>query len=939
MPGTLVVPNPGYDVYHSFGGAGSASYPLIRVEMAQEPFHAPGTVDEYRRLIASHPGLVEHWRLLEDPSVAVAPVGEVGGVTWPTGETTDTKSGSGTVTATDPLTRDDGGAWLFREGQGTVSSLGAAQVQTLDHWNAITGGTWSIEGWFRLDQREASSASATYRTIAYQNLQFWLRAGVFPESDPRRLGFEFYVRGGTSGNTWVRTPQATADVWGAAALELGKTYHFVCTFDEGASSGTAKLYLNGELVGERTSVGTTDQGAGTDSMIVGSSSFTSALTTGWVGALANLAWYSQVLTEAEVQEHYRVGIEQWVDVTDKVRALEWGAGRPHELQRAQPGYVRAVVDNSDGWFDTTYDGGTFDALGPLAQIRVRSRVGGTSSYDTGIAGTTVDEFRGMVEALPQGWIGGGGHDAVVEFDGYDPLGYLGVADLQLSYEQLVLNDDPVAYWRLNDGQGENIARELVTGGTAYDGTVVGDMNQVGSSYITFGTAGARADAGIDGGDTAAAFDPAGASTYGDRIVIQDADWQDFAEGPDAISIEFWLWQDSVIDGSAIIGKGTAWAVRNALGTIDFGLAQTPWVQIAATNSAVLGTAAWQHVVVVHGGYAGQSAKIYLNGVEQSVQEASGTVGGGIAPIEIGGLGDSGLPDPAVPITGRLDEVAVYAYPLSAEQVKVHYYTGLGQLKSERTDERIDDLLDRALVPRRFRNLEVGQSTLDAGTLSGDTERALAQLQQATQTEDGLIFADRGGTIRFQDRHYRYTDNSGTVAILGDGTVGEIRYQATEGGEDLQNTWNQIEVNSITGGTQVQATDPDSIRQYGPRSFSRDLLISDVSEMQDAAGYLIGRYATPGFRFGQIEFSMARMQNDYQRGIVAGFDLSGRYTVRRRRAGNATGTIERDVFLEGYVHTLIPGGSWKTTLSTSPVNSYEFWVLDESELDSTTRLAY
>lgn len=1118
MSGTLVVPNPGPDVYHSFGGAGSASYPLIRVEMAQEPYHA-GSVDAYRSLIASHSGLYEHWRFREDPSVTSAPWGEVGGIYWGgTGTKTTTVSpGEGTISSTHPLVRDDADyGWYYREGQGTASSIGSAFVASADHWHRTTGGTWTIEGWFVLMERDHNQATSgsRYRTLVFQNNQFWIRTlhDTPGGSEPHAVQFEFYVRGGTNGDTWHGIQSTAWSLGTKNQLEIGKPYHFVCTWDEGGSPQAA-FYLNGELMNSRSGLGTTEQTAGTDNIYVGANTnHLTAQDTGWVGILDEIAWYTEALSLAEAQEHYRAGIEQWVDVTEKVRALEWGAGRPHELQRSQPGYVRAVVDNSDGWFDTTYDGGTFDALGPLAQIRIRSRTSGTIG-DRTVAGTVVDEFRGMVEALPQGWIGGGGHDAVVEFEGYDPLGYLSVADLQLSYEQLVLNDDPVAYWRLNDAQGENLARELVTGGTAYDGTVNNDMNGVGSNYITFGTAGVRASAGIDGGDTAAAFDPSGASTYGDRITIQDADWQDFAEGKDAISIEFWLWQDSVIDGSHIIGKGTAWAVRNSLGTIDFGLAYTPWQSIATTDSAVLGTATWQHVVVVHGGYAGQGAKIYLNGVEQSVSEVSGTVGGGAYPIEIGGVGTPGLPDPAVPITGILDEVALYAYPLTAEQVKVHYYTGLGQVKSETTDDRLDDLLDRALVPRRFRSLEVGQSTLDTGTLSGDTERALAQLQQATQTEDGLIFADRGGTIRFQDRHYRYTDNAGTVAILGDrhvvasrnlvynghgqdyldgwgdsadGTVGivstptawgtaafsfafnadggdfdqvffvpathsnydvadwqaevgdelvmsmkfkgeaynniyqlrvtcaglhynqaftddstdwkdvsstitiattggtitsapviyqstpgapspgtvyvtavqlerggtvteyvpygdgrplEFRYLATEGGEDLQNTWNQIEVNSITGGTQVQATDPDSIRQYGPRSFSRDLLISDVDEMQDAAGYLIGRYSTPGFRYGQIEFAMARLEDDYERGLVAGFDLSERYTVKRRRAGNASGTIERDVFLEGYVHTLLPGSSWKTTISTSPANSYEFWVLDESELDSTTRLAY
>ena len=71
---------------------------------------------------------------------------------------------------------------------------------------------------------------------------------------------------------------------------------------------------------------------------------------------------------------------------------------------------------------------------------------------------------------------------------------------------------------------------------------------------------------------------------------------------------------------------------------------------------------------------------------------------------------------------------------------------------------------------RFDHRDTGQSSIvDSGTISTGTN-ALSHLQDVEATENGRLFADAGGTIQFQDRHYRLQHSASPMGTIGDGTA-------------------------------------------------------------------------------------------------------------------------------------------------------------------------
>lgn len=590
--------------------------------------------------------------------------------------------------------------------------------------------------------------------------------------------------------------------------------------------------------------------------------------------------------------------QTWTDVTDYVRAISIRRGRDHELQRAEAGTLSVLLDNRDRRFDPTYTSGAYyPNVLPMRQIRVRAYWGGT----------VYDLYRGFVEQWPQAWPEYG-KDAVVEVTAFDALGALQLAKTIQSYRDLIISHGPVGYWRLGETDG---AIALDASGNGNDGTYVG--------AVTLGTDGALT--GDD--DTAIRVDTI-LST--EQVTIPDDATLDLGN---TLTVEAWVSLGTSAD--AYIARKTdgadGWQIHVTQGgnvELEYGATGNSFIGSTGTLTA----ATWYHVVVTKDG---STEKVYIDGVD--VTTTTGEEGLALsfndttAPLELGVLFAGNYID--------LDEVAVYPTALTAAQVAQHYYAGRGTRPSETAAARIGYVLDVAAWPTGLRDLDTGQTTLTSVTLSDQT--ANEAIQAIAEGERGLVFANPGGTVVFQDRHWRILNASTAGAVIGDGGGTEIPVGDIVAGYDVQDVWNHIVV-TPNGGTAVTASDASSQAAYYRRSLELSLQTTDRNEAQAAADYMLARYKDPHLRVSSVSLVGGSGTAIWPHAL--GADISTRWTVRRRPP--AGGTIETDVHLEAIEHDIRPGPVWTTTWSLSPADPQQYWVLDDatlSVLDSTTRLAY
>ncbi len=227
----------------------------------------------------------------------------------------------------------------------------------------------------------------------------------------------------------------------------------------------------------------------------------------------------------------------------------------------------------------------------------------------------------------------------------------------LAYFQVVAMDMPQAYWRLDEPSGSTTAHDAT--GNGHDGTYVGG--------VALGAGGAIAN----DQDTAASFD--GTSGYVDvKNAFQFA-------GMTAFTLEAWLKPN-------VDSQYRCWMSRNdgqppTEGYLAYVDPAGPFFMLERIDSGTKtfangpiapATATWAHVVVTY--QQGVASIVWVNAqpgpTETNDVSLAGATSDFVIGAEVGGA--------TAFWSGEIDEVAVYAYALSATQIQTHYKVGTGQ---------------------------------------------------------------------------------------------------------------------------------------------------------------------------------------------------------------------------------------------------------------------
>jgi hypothetical protein len=239
---------------------------------------------------------------------------------------------------------------------------------------------------------------------------------------------------------------------------------------------------------------------------------------------------------------------------------------------------------------------------------------------------------------------------------------LWVAPPGTSYAQSVEADNPVVYYRFEEGVGATVAVD--SSGAGNNGT----YNNVSLGNVSAMAALGRA-AGFNGSSSSLVAVPAlaAAPSLG-------------GNGNSQVTIESWI-QPQKLSGAEAIYAVNTWAN----GVVHF-LVNGSSIRFTVGNSVnadsseddanfpsspAIGIGTWAYVAVVYNG-ATPSAVLYINGQPVSTNFYSATYPIALNAGAIGVQTDGGDP----PFTGLIDEFAIYTNALSAARIQEHYAAAL-----------------------------------------------------------------------------------------------------------------------------------------------------------------------------------------------------------------------------------------------------------------------
>jgi hypothetical protein len=253
-------------------------------------------------------------------------------------------------------------------------------------------------------------------------------------------------------------------------------------------------------------------------------------------------------------------------------------------------------------------------------------------------------------------------------------------------------------------------------------------------------------------------------------------------------------------------------------------------------------------------------------------------------------------------------------------------------EGEDTGARINRIADNAQWPEELRDIDTGNTTVQATTLAGV---ARTEMLLTADSEIGELYFDGWGKLRFRRRHAMYTEERSAVsqATFGDRPP-ELPF-ADPGptiAYDDQQLRNRVQV-ARKGGTVQVVEDIESQIRYSwnggtpmPSTWSRnDFIMETDDEALAYAQYVLYQNKDADLRFEDMEINPLAAP-DALFPQVLGRRLGDRITVNKRRTDGSV--ITRDVFIRGISHVLAPQ-SWRTKWVFQSAAKFSFLVLDGS----------
>jgi hypothetical protein len=250
--------------------------------------------------------------------------------------------------------------------------------------------------------------------------------------------------------------------------------------------------------------------------------------------------------------------------------------------------------------------------------------------------------------------------------------------------------------------------------------------------------------------------------------------------------------------------------------------------------------------------------------------------------------------------------AVDAFRLAQNaQVSTVADSGAGQLSGT----RINKILDQIAWPPSMRDIDAGQTTLQADP--GTPRTALEAMQTVEISEYGSLYVDGNGEFVFQDRAFTTSSVFQTAVVFNDDGTGIPYFNALWILNDVL-IYNSAQI-TRTGGTTQTAINQASIDKYFIHSYNQQNLLMQTDEVAlDYARAYVASRAETTTRCDAITLDL--YTDNYNAGITAalGLDFFDPVSITTTQPGSSALSKTLQVF--GVSHSITPN-SWKTQFTT------------------------
>jgi hypothetical protein len=259
-------------------------------------------------------------------------------------------------------------------------------------------------------------------------------------------------------------------------------------------------------------------------------------------------------------------------------------------------------------------------------------------------------------------------------------------------------------------------------------------------------------------------------------------------------------------------------------------------------------------------------------------------------------------------------------------------TVAGSSAGQLSGARINNLLDAVAWPASMRDVDAGQTTMQADP--GTQRTALAACQTVSTSEYGAFYVDATGSFVFQDRALTSSSISGTPTVFTD-TGGDIKYFDAQWVLNDVLVYNQANI-TRSGGTTQTSINAASIAKYFLHSYTQTNLLmeTDAVALDYAEAYVASRAET-SVRCDALTLDL--YTENYDSGIVAALDLDffDPITVTTSQPGSSSLVKTLQIF--GVAMTIRPN-KWQVKFTTlEPIidafilDNNEYGILDTSSL--------
>jgi hypothetical protein len=586
----------------------------------------------------------------------------------------------------------------------------------------------------------------------------------------------------------------------------------------------------------------------------------------------------------------------WTDVTSYVRGMDISRGVNDDWDLVASGSASVTLSNLDRRFDPfNTTGPYYGNLLPRRQIRIRATHGGT----------TYDVFRGFVDGWPPTWTDAG-YDSTVTLSCFDALDLLGSAPMPPVWASRYINDlGAEHFWKMDD--------PIVGSGTVVNFTDSGTRaTPIASSNIIYQTESLAS--GIP--DTCAGS--ANNVTAGATVVLPVA-WGVYGN----FSFTTWTRNNQVSANGSVVTYAT-----NGLGfemaqiTAGGGAGQYRF-RVRTTTlgyewfSSVQSITEPHHILFTYNSSTGQGL-VYIDGLPEAPTRNSFTT-----------LSSAFTNEQISLFTAEYQHVASFNKVLTPTEASTIYQYSLNQL-SETSSQRETRIIGYTPFSTSMTNFAGSEAVLD---LPSDLSNATLQLQAASQSEYGPLFANKAGVVTSFTRNQIRSQTKSIVSQAqygnGVGFVGNAigtEVQLQYAGDSMRNI---ADVSCTSAGT-VTVTDAASVAQFGSAEESLSTVLGSLASATNV-GQIVSGFG--GKVFPKVSPTEVVLLPDASWASTLGLELFDRFTLQIKPPnGNA---ITTEMLTSRISHSVTPE-RWVTTLEGSARWAAVF-ILNQSRLGGTDLL--